>query len=43
MSDNDPNWYNYEDKKWANAIILKDNTTAENDGTVKEENFVAEE
>ncbi len=32
-------WYDYSKKEWANAVILKDNGTIEEDGTIKEENI----
>ena len=33
-------WYKYEDKKWANAVILKDSTkTYNNGGTIPEDNI----
>ncbi len=32
-------WYNYKNKEWANAVILKDNGTIEEDGTIKEESI----
>ncbi len=31
VNKNDPNWYNYCEKKWANAVILNDNAQAPND------------
>ena len=32
-------WYSYEEKWWANAVILKDSGRIENDGTIKEESI----
>ena len=32
-------WYKYENKKWANAVILKDTGKIENDNTIKEESI----
>ncbi len=32
-------WYKYEDKKWANAVILKKNGKVESDNTIKEESI----
>lgn len=32
-------WYNYEDHKWANAVILKENGKIESDNTIKEESI----
>ena len=32
-------WYKYENKKWANAVILNDTGKIENDGTIKEESI----
>lgn len=32
-------WYNYEDHKWANAVILKDTGKIESDNTIKEESI----
>ena len=32
-------WYKYENKKWANAVILTDTGKIEEDGTIKEENI----
>ncbi|MBP3461318.1 MAG: type II secretion system protein [Bacilli bacterium] len=32
-------WYKYENKEWANAVILKDGKTVESDNTIKEENI----
>ena len=32
-------WYNYANKTWANAIVLKDGATVELDGSILEENI----
>ena len=32
-------WYKYENKNWANAVILKDTGKIENDNTIKEESI----
>ena len=32
VSKDNPNWYNYCEKKWANAVILNDNEDTPNDG-----------
>ena len=32
-------WYKYENKKWANAVILKDTGKIENDNTIKEDSI----
>ena len=34
-------WYKYEDRKWANAVILKENGRIESNNTIKEE-FIKE-
>lgn len=32
-------WYSYEEKKWANAVILTDTGKVEDDGTIKEDSI----
>ena len=39
-ADTNTEWYKYEDKKWANAVILSDNTKTYNNGdTIPEDNI----
>ena len=39
-ADTTSDWYSYEDKKWANAVILSDNTQTYNNGdTIPEDNI----
>ena len=39
-ADTNTEWYKYEDKKWANAVILSDNTQTYNNGdTIPEDNI----
>ena len=39
-ADTNTEWYKYEDKKWANAVILSDNTQTYNNGDIIPENNI---
>jgi type IV pilus assembly protein PilA len=40
-ADTSTKWYSYAEKKWANAVILKDSGKIESNGTIKEESIRA--